>query len=202
MIINIHSKNPQQRLIKQVVEVLGNGGVIAYPTDSGYALGCSLGNKNAMDIIINIRKLSKHHHFTLMMKDLSHVGEYAKLNNSGFRLMKKILPGSYTFILEGRKDIPGRLLNGKRKTIGVRISSHPIVQSILDDLIEPMMSVSLIIKGYEFYNCNDVKAVLNGSISLVIDAGHCPPEPTTVIDLSRDEALVLREGSGSLEFVS
>jgi len=202
MIINIHSENPQQRLIKQVVEVLGNGGVIAYPTDSGYALGCSLGNKNAMDMIINIRKLSKHHHFTLMMKDLSHVGEYAKLNNSGFRLMKKILPGSYTFILEGRKDIPGRLLNGKRKTIGVRISSHPIVQSILDDLIEPMMSVSLIIKGYEFYNCNDVKAVLNGSISLVIDAGHCPPEPTTVIDLSRDEALVLREGSGSLEFVS
>ena len=202
MIINIHSKNPQQRLIKQVVEVLGNGGVIAYPTDSGYALGCSIGNKNAMDMIINIRKLSKHHHFTLMMKDLSHVGEYAKLNNSGFRLMKKILPGSYTFILEGRKDIPGRLLNGKRKTIGVRISSHPIVQSILDDLIEPMMSVSLIIKGYEFYNCNDVKAVLNGSISLVIDAGHCPPKPTTVIDLSRDEALVLREGSGSLEFVS
>ena len=202
IIINIHSENPQQRLIKQVVEVLGNGGVIAYPTDSGYALGCSLGNKNAMDMIINIRKLSKHHHFTLMMKDLSHVGEYAKLNNSGFRLMKKILPGSYTFILEGRKDIPGRLLNGKRKTIGVRISSHPIVQSILDDLIEPMMSVSLIIKGYEFYNCNDVKAVLNGSISLVIDAGHCPPEPTTVIDLSRDEALVLREGSGSLEFVS
>ena len=202
MIINIHSENPQQRLIKQVVKVLEKGGVIAYPTDSGYALGCSLGNKNAMDIIINIRKLSKHHHFTLMMKDLSHVGEYAKLNNSGFRLMKKILPGSYTFILEGRKDIPGRLLNGKRKTIGVRISSHPIVQSILDDLIEPMMSVSLIIKGYEFYNCNDVKAVLNGSISLVIDAGHCPPEPTTVIDLSRDEALVLREGSGSLEFVS
>jgi len=202
MIINIHSKNPQQRLIKQVVEVLEKGGVIAYPTDSGYALGCSLGNKNAMDIIINIRKSSKHHHFTLMMKDLSHVGEYAKLNNSGFRLMKKILPGSYTFILEGRKDIPGRLLNGKRKTIGVRISSHPIVQSILDDLIEPMMSVSLIIKGYEFYNCNDVKAVLNGSISLVIDAGHCPPEPTTVIDLSRDEALILREGSGSLEFVS
>ena len=202
MIINIHSENPQQRLIKQVVEVLGNGGVIAYPTDSGYALGCSLGNKNAMDMIINIRKLSKHHHFTLMMKDLSHVGEYAKLNNSGFRLMKKILPGSYTFILEGRKDIPSRLLNGKRKTIGVRISSHPIVQSILDDLIEPMMSVSLIIKGYEFYNCNDVKAVLNGSISLVIDAGHCPPEPTTVIDLSRDEVLVLREGSGSLELVN
>ena len=201
MIINIHSENPQQRLIKQVVEVLEKGGVIAYPTDSGYALGCSLGNKNAMDMIINIRKLSKHHHFTLMMKDLSHVGEYAKLNNSGFRLMKKLLPGSYTFILEGAKDIPSRLLNGKRKTIGIRISSHPIVQSILDDLVEPMMSVSLIIEGYEFYNCNDVKAVLNGSIAIVIDAGHSPPEPTTVIDLSGDEVLVLREGSGSLELV-
>ena len=201
MIINIHSENPQQRLIKQVVEVIEKGGVIAYPTDSGYALGCSLGNKNAMEKIINIRKLSKHHHFTLMMKDLSHVGEYAKLNNSGFRLMKKLLPGSYTFILEGAKDIPSRLLNGKRKTIGIRISSHPIVQSILDDLVEPMMSVSLIIEGYEFYNCNDVKAVLNGSIAIVIDAGHSPPEPTTVIDLSGDEALVLREGSGSLELV-
>ena len=201
IIINIHSENPQHRLIKQVVEVLEKGGVIAYPTDSGYALGCSLGNKNAMEKIINIRKLSKHHHFTLMMKDLSHVGEYAKLNNSGFRLMKKLLPGSYTFILEGAKDIPSRLLNGKRKTIGIRISSHPIVQSILDDLVEPMMSVSLIIEGYEFYNCNDVKAVLNGLIAIVIDAGHCPPEPTTVIDLSGDEVLVLREGSGSLELV-
>ena len=201
MIINIHPKNPQKRFIKQVVEVLEDGGVIAYPTDSGYALGCSLGNKNAMDKIISIRRLNKHHHFTLMMKDLSHVGEYAKLNNPGFRLMKKILPGAYTFILEGTKDIPSRLLNGKRKTIGIRISSHSIVQSILDDLIEPMMSVSLIIKGYEFYNSNDIKAVLNGSISLVIDAGHCPPEPTTVIDLSGDEVLILREGSGSLELV-
>ena len=202
MIINIHPKNPQKRFIKQVVEVLEDGGVIAYPTDSGYALGCSLGNKNAMDKIISIRRLNKHHHFTLMMKDLSHVGEYAKLNNSGFRLMKKILPGPYTFILEGAKDIPNRLLNGNRKTIGIRVSSNTIVQAILEDIVEPIMSVSLIIKGYEFYNCNDVKAVLNGSIDLVIDAGHCPPEPTTVIDISGDEVLILREGAGSLEFVS
>ena len=161
-----------------------------------------LGNKSAMERIIRIRQLKKHHHFTLMLKDLSHVGEYAKFNNSGFRLMKKILPGPYTFILEGAKDIPNRLLNGKRKTIGIRVSSNPIiVQAILDELTEPMMSVSLIIKGYEFYNYNDVKAVLNGSIDLVIDAGHCPPEPTTVIDLSGDEVLILREGAGSLEFV-
>ena len=202
LVLNIHPENPQSRLINQVIDVLDRGGVIAYPTDSGYALGCALGNKSAMERIIRIRQLKKHHHFTLMLKDLSHVGEYAKLKNSGFRLMKKILPGPYTFILEGAKDIPNRLLNGNRKTIGIRVSSNAIVQAILEDIVEPIMSVSLIIKGYEFYNCNDVKAVLNGSIDLVIDAGHCPPEPTTVIDISGDEVLILREGAGSLEFVS
>ena len=202
LVLNIHPENPQSRLIKQVIDVLDRGGILAYPTDSGYALGCALGNKSAMERIIRIRQLKKHHHFTLMLKDLSHVGEYAKLNNSGFRLMKKILPGPYTFILEGAKDIPNRLLNGNRKTIGIRVSSNAIVQAILEDIVEPIMSVSLIIKGYEFYNCNDVKAVLNGSINLVIDAGHCPPEPTTVIDISGDEVLILREGAGSLEFVS
>ena len=202
LVLNIHPENPQSRLIKQVIDVLDKGGIIAYPTDSDYALGCALGNKSAMERIIRIRQLKKHHHFTLMLKDLSHVGEYAKLNNSGFRLMKKILPGPYTFILEGAKDIPNRLLNGNRKTIGIRVSSNAIVQAILEDITEPIMSVSLIIRGYEFYNCNDVKAVLNGSIDLVIDAGHCPPEPTTVIDISGDEVLILREGAGSLEFVS
>ena len=201
-VLSIHPENPQYRLIREVVDLLQNGGIIAYPTDSGYALGCALGNKNAMDQIINIRKLRRHHHFTLMMKDLSHIGEYAKLNNSGFRLLKKILPGAYTFILEGTKDIPNRLLNGKRKTIGIRVSSHPIVKSILENLMEPMMSVSLKIEGYEFYNSNDVKEVLNGSSSLIIDSGHCPPEPTTIIDLSNDEVLVLRKGNGSLELVS
>ena len=201
-VLSIHPENPQYRLIKEVVDLLENGGIIAYPTDSGYALGCALGNKNAMDQIINIRKLRKHHHFTLMMKDLSHIGEYAKLNNSGFRLLKKILPGAYTFILEGTKDIPNRLLNGKRKTIGIRVSSHPVVQSILENLMEPMMSVSLKIEGYEFYNSNDVKEVLRGSNALIIDSGHCPPEPTTIIDLSNDEVLVLRNGNGSLELVT
>ena len=201
-VLSIHPENPQYRLIKEVVDLLENGGIIAYPTDSGYALGCALGNKNAMDQIINIRKLRKHHHFTLMMKDLSHIGEYAKLNNSGFRLLKKILPGAYTFILEGTKDIPNRLLNGKRKTIGIRVSSHPVVKSILENLMEPMMSVSLKIEGHEFYNSNDVKEVLHGSNALIIDSGHCPPEPTTIIDLSNDEVLILRNGNGSLELVT
>ena len=201
-VIRIHSENPQKRLIKHVVEVLENGRVIAYPTDSGYALGCTLGNKSAMEKIRNIRKLNKHHHFTLMMKDLSHVGEYAKFNNSAFRLMKKILPGAYTFILEGAREVPNRLLHEKRKTIGIRISNHPIVRDILYELTEPMMTVSLVIKGYDFYNYNDVQEVLNSSISMIIDAGHCPPEPTTVIDLSGDDVLVLRKGAGSLDLIN
>ena len=201
LILEIHPLNPQMRLINKVIEVIEKGGVIAYPTDSGYALGCALGNKTAMERIVKIRKLKRHHHFTLMLKDLSHVGEYAKLNNSGFRLLKKILPGAYTFILEGAKDIPKRLLNGNRKTIGVRVSSNMIVQAILGGLEDPLMSVSLIMQGYEFYNGNDVKTVLSNSIDLIIDSGHCPPEPTSVIDISEDEILILREGAGSLESI-
>ena len=201
LILDIHPKNPQIRLINKVTETIQKGGVIAYPTDSGYALGCALGNKSAMERIVKIRQLKRHHHFTLMLKDLSHVGEYAKLNNSGFRLLKKILPGAYTFILEGTKDIPNRLLNGNRKTIGVRVSSNMIVQAILADLIDPMMSVSLIMKGYEFYNGNDVKTVLSNSIDLIIDSGHCPSEPTSVIDISKDEIIILREGAGSLKSI-
>ena len=201
LILDIHPKNPQMRLINKVSETIQKGGVIAYPTDSGYALGCALGNKSAMERIVKIRQLKRHHHFTLMLKDLSHVGEYAKLNNSGFRLLKKILPGAYTFILEGSKDIPNRLLNANRKTIGVRVSSNMIVQAILGDLLDPMMSVSLIMKGYEFYNGNDVKTVLSHSIDLIIDSGHCPPEPTSVIDISKDEIIILREGAGSLESI-
>ena len=201
IILDIHPLNPQIRLINKVTEIIEKGGVIAYPTDSGYALGCALGNKAAMEIIVKIRKLKRHHHFTLMLRDLSHVGEYAKLNNSGFRLLKKILPGAYTFILEGVKEIPNRLLNGNRRTIGVRVSSNMIVQAILGGLEDPLISVSLIMQGYEFYNGNDVKTVLSNSIDLIIDSGHCPPEPTSVIDISEDEILILREGAGSLESI-
>ena len=201
-IINIHPENPQKRMILQVVGVLEDGGIIAYPTDSGYALGCRMGNKKGMDRIRKIRKLSKQHHFTLMLKDLSHLGEYARLDNSSFRLLKKILPGAYTFILEGVRDIPNRLLKEKSKTIGLRISDFSVVKGVLDNLTEPMVSVSLIIKGYEFYNSNDVKVVLSNSVDLIIDAGHCPPEHTTVVDLSSGEVLIKREGAGSIELIS
>ncbi|HIF89078.1 MAG TPA: threonylcarbamoyl-AMP synthase [Candidatus Thioglobus sp.] len=202
ILISIHPENPQDRYVKQVIEALNSGGVIAYPTDSGYALGCTLGNKNGLEQIRRIRELDKHHHFTLMMRDLSHVGEYAKLDNTSFRLMKKILPGAYTFILEGARGVPNRLLHSKRKTIGLRISHHKVVQAILDGLDEPLMSVSLILGDAEFYNAWDVEDSVGNLVEVVIDAGHCPPEPTTVIDLSGERAEVARLGAGSVELLS
>ena len=195
-LVTIHPQNPQQRLIMQVVEELHSGGVIAYPTDSGYALGTTLGNKNGLDKIRQIRQLSKRHDFTLMMRDLSHIGEYAKLDNNAFRLLKKILPGAYTFILAGTRDVPKRLLHEKKKTIGVRVSSHGVVQALLAALDEPLMSVSLILEGCEFYDIDDVRDAVDNQVDLIIDDGYCPPEPTTVIDLSGDAVEIIRHGAG------
>ena len=200
-LIAIHPQNPQQRLVTQVVEVLKSDGVIAYPTDSGYALGTMLGNKNGLEKIRQIRSLSKRHDFTLMMRDLSHIGEYAKLNNNAFRLLKKILPGAYTFILQGSRDVPKRLLHEKKKTIGVRVSSHGVVQALLEELDEPLMSVSLILKGFEFYDINDVQDAVNNQVDLIIDDGYCPPEPTTVIDLSGEMVEIIRHGAGDTSLI-
>ena len=201
-LFEIHPQNPQHRLVKQVVDELHKGSVIVYPTDSGYALGTALGNKNGLERIRQIRHLSKRHDFTLMMKDLAHIGEYAKLDNNAFRLLKKILPGAYTFILEGTRDVPKRLLHEKKKTIGLRISHHGVVQALLDELNEPMMSVSLILEGHEFYDIDDVRDAVESRVDVIIDDGYCPPEPTTVIDLSGDEILILRKGAGSLDLIN
>ena len=195
-LVKIHPQNPQQRLIKQVVGELQNNAVIVYPTDSGYALATALGNKNGLERIRRIRNLSKRHDFTLMMRDLSHIGEYAKLDNNAFRLLKKILPGAYTFVLEGTRDVPNRLLHPKKKTIGLRISSHGVVQALLASLDEPLMSVSLIIKGHEFYDIEDVRSVVEKLVDVIIDGGYCPPEPTTVINLSASEIDIVRRGAG------
>lgn len=195
-LVEIHPQDPQQRLVKQVTDELHKGAVIAYPTDSGYALGTALGNKNGLERIRQIRHLSKRHDFTLMMRDLSHIGEYAKLDNNAFRLLKKILPGAYTFILEGTRDVPKRLLHEKKKTIGLRISHHGVVQALLDELNEPMMSVSLILEGCEFYDINDVRDAVESRVDVIIDDGYCPPEPTTVIDLSGDSVEIIRRGAG------
>ena len=195
-LFEIHPLNPQLRLIKQVVDELHKGAVIVYPTDSGYALGTALGNKTGLERIRQIRSLSKRHDFTLMMRDLAHIGEYAKLDNNAFRLLKKILPGAYTFILEGTRDVPKRLLHEKKKTIGLRISHHGVVQAILDELNEPMMSVSLILEGCEFYDIDDVRDAIESQVDVIIDDGYCPPEPTTVIDLSGGGIEIIRRGAG------
>lgn len=201
ILLEIHPKNPQARLVKQVVGVLNTGGVIVYPTDSGYALGTALGNKEGLERIRQIRHLSKRHDFTLMMCNLSHIGEYAKLDNNAFRLLKKILPGAYTFILEGTRDVPKRLLHSKKKTIGLRISTHGVVQAILDMLDIPLMSVSLIIEGHDFYDINDVCEVLDNQVDMIVNDGYCPPEPTTVINLSSGVVEIIRQGAGDTSFI-
>jgi tRNA threonylcarbamoyl adenosine modification protein (Sua5/YciO/YrdC/YwlC family) len=200
-LVEIHPQNPQQRLIDQVVSELNSGAVIVYPTDSGYALGTALGNKNGLERIRQIRSLSKRHDFTLMMRDLAHIGEYAKLDNNAFRLLKKILPGAYTFILEGTRDVPKRLLHEKKKTIGLRISHHGVVQALLTSLSEPMMSVSLILEGREFYDIDDVRDAVENQVDVIIDDGYCPPEPTTVIDLTSGGIEIIRQGAGDTSLI-
>jgi len=201
-LFEIHPQNPQHRLVKQVIDELHSGAVIAYPTDSGYALGTALGNKNGLERIRRIRSLSKRHHFTLMMRDLAHIGEYAKLDNNAFRLLKKILPGAFTFILEGTRDVPKRLLHEKKKTIGLRVSHHGVVQALLEELGEPMMSVSLIIEGYEFFDIDDVRDAVEQQVDVIIDDGYCPPEPTTVIDLSGGGVEIIRQGAGDTSLIT
>jgi len=200
-LVEIHPQNPQQRLIDQVVRELNSGAVIVYPTDSGYALGTALGNKIGLERIRQIRSLSKRHDFTLMMRDLAHIGEYAKLDNNAFRLLKKILPGAYTFILEGTRDVPKRLLHEKKKTIGLRISHHGVVQALLTSLSEPMMSVSLILEGREFYDIDDVRDAVENQVDVIIDDGYCPPEPTTVIDLTSGGIEIIRQGAGDTSLI-
>ncbi len=200
-LLKIHPQNPQARLVKQVISDIRSGAVIAYPTDSGYALGTALGNKNGLERIRRIRNLSKRHDFTLMMRDLSHIGEYAKLDNNAFRLLKKVLPGAYTFILEGTRDVPKRLLHAKKKTIGVRVSHHGVVQALLASLDEPLMSVSLILEGHEFYDIDDVRGAVEKQVDVIIDDGYCPPEPTTVINLSEGDMQIIRRGAGDTSLI-
>lgn len=201
MIINIHSKNPQPRLIKQVTDCLKKDGVIVYPTDSGYALSCQLGSKKGYEKICQIRQLSKRHNFTLMMADLSQVGEYAQVDNNAFRLLKKALPGAYTFILSASKLVPKRLMQAKKKTIGIRVCDSPIIHHILNELTEPIMSVSLIILDYEFYDIDDVANAVSSHVDLIIDGGYCPPNPTAVIDLSTDTPVLIRDGDADTSFI-
>jgi tRNA threonylcarbamoyl adenosine modification protein (Sua5/YciO/YrdC/YwlC family) len=197
----IHPVNPQLRLIHQAVEIVRGGGLVVYPTDSSYALGCQVGDKHGMERIRRIRALGGRHNFTLVCRDLSEIATYARVNNSAYRLLKSLTPGPYTFILQATHEVPRRLQNPKRKTIGIRVPDHPIVQALLDELGEPLMSSTLILPGKELpeTDAQDMREDLEHDVDLVIDGGHCGFEATTVIDMTGEVPRVTRQGCGTVE---
>lgn len=200
----IHPESPQLRLITKAVDIINAGGVTAYPTDSGYALGCHLGDKTAMKRIRGIRQLDDGHNFTLVCRDLSELGVYAKVGNSAYRLIKNHTPGPYTFILQATREVPRRLQHPKRKTIGLRVPDNRIAQTLLTILGEPLMSSTLILPGEDIPMTDpyDIRDTLEHSLDLVIDGGYCGFEPTTVVDLTGDTPMVLRWGQGAASTLS
>ena len=198
---SIHPDNPQHRLVKQASEIVRKGGVIVYPTDSAYALGCHVGDKKALDKIRQIRQLDKHHNFTLMCRDLSELAVYAKVDNQLYRSLKAHTPGPYTFILEATSEVPRRLMHPKRKTIGLRVPGNPIALALLEDLGEPIMSVTLIMPGdeYPLTDPYDIRDMLEHHVDLIVEGGYCGLEPTTVVDLSGDTPVIIRQGMGEFE---
>ena len=197
----IHPQNPQLRLINQTVAIIRDGGVIVYPTDSSYALGCHIGDKSAMERLSRIRQMDKEHNFTLVCRDLAEISTYAKVDNVSFRFIKSLIPGPYTFILKATHEVPRRLQNPKRKTIGLRIPDHIIAQAILGALSEPIMSSTLIMPNKEMPETDpeEIKELLEKQVDLIIDGGNCGFEPTTVIDLLGDTPQVLRYGKGTIQ---
>jgi tRNA threonylcarbamoyl adenosine modification protein (Sua5/YciO/YrdC/YwlC family) len=196
----IHPDNPNPRLIRQAAEVLRNGGIVVYPTDSCYALGCHLDDKDAVTRIRQIRKLDEQHHMTLMCRDLSEISHYAKVDNAKFRLLKSNTPGSYTFILEATKEVPKRLQHPKRSTIGIRIPDHPVALALLEELGEPMTSSTLILPEEErpLNDAGLIRNLLEKQVDLVIDGGAVGVEFTTVIDLTGEVPILLRRGKGEV----
>ncbi len=197
---SIHPENPQLRLIRQAVAIVHAGGVIVYPTDSCYALGGQLGDKNVMTRICAIRQVDEQHHFTLMCRNLSEISQYAKVDNSQYRLLKASTPGSYTFIFQATREVPRRLLHPKRNTIGLRIPDNPVVQALLTELNEPLLSSTLILPGDEFplNDAGEIRDRLEHHVELVLDGGACGLEMSTVIDLTGDTPKLTRLGKGSL----
>jgi tRNA threonylcarbamoyl adenosine modification protein (Sua5/YciO/YrdC/YwlC family) len=197
----IHPDNPQQRLIHQAADIVLKGGVIAYPTDSAYALGCRLGDKDALARIRRIRQLDEKHNFTLMCKDLSEIATYAKVNNQGYRSLKAHTPGPYTFILTATNEVPRRILHSKRRTVGIRVPDNAIALALLQAIDEPLLSVTLRMPGddYPLMDPREIRDTLQSQVDLVIDGGFCGIEATTVVDLLEEMPVVVREGKGSID---
>ncbi len=197
---SVHPEQPQPRLIRQAAEIMRSGGLVAFPTDSAYALGGHTGDAALLQRIRRIRDVDDRHHFTLMCRDLSDISTYARVDNSTYRLLKATTPGAYTFILEATKELPRRMLHPKRKTIGLRIPSHPVVAALLEELGEPILSSTLLLPGEDLplTDPEDIRAQLAKQIDLVIEAGYCGPEATSVIDLTSGEPVLVRAGRGDL----
>lgn len=195
---NIHPETPQKRLIDQAVQIIRQGGLAIYPTDSCYALGCHLGEKEAVDRIRKIRQLDKDHNLTLLCRDLSEIATYAKVSNPAYRMIKSLTPGPYTFLLRATKDVPRRFQHPKRKTIGLRVPDNRIVLDLLESLGEPMLSTSLIMSddGIPMFELDEISDRLGGLVDIIIDGGACGIEETTVIDLLDDHPVLVRQGIG------
>lgn len=198
--LDVHPDNPQARLVAQIVEAINDDQLIAYPTDSGYALGGHIGSKSIRDRILSIRDLDERHHFTLVCRDFSQMGSMVHVPNSAFRAIKAVTPGPYTFILPAMPDVPRRLLHPKKKTVGVRIPDHVFVQTLLAELGEPLLSSTLILPGETEPQTMgwDVKEALDHLVDIVVEAGEVVAQPTTVVDWSEDEPVVVREGAGDV----
>lgn len=195
-IFEIHPENPQLRLIRQAVEILRRGGVIIYPTDSAYALGCQIQDKAALQRIIRIRQLDARHNFTLVCRDLSELATYARVNNTDYRLLKAFTPGAYTFILRATSEVPRLMLHPKRKTIGIRVPDHPVVSALLTELNEPLLSSSLILPGENepMSDIDQIREVMARQVDMIIDSGFCGLEATTVVNLAEGVPEVIRRG--------
>lgn len=197
---SIHPQNPQPRLIRRAAEIIRSGGIVVYPTDSCYALGCHIGDKAAMERLRAIRGVDARHHFALVCRDLSELATYARVDNRQFRLLRASTPGSYVFILEATRELPKRLQHPKRRTIGLRIPDHPVVAALLTELGEPILSSTLLLPGDELphTDAGEIRERLEHQVDLILDGGSCGIEPTTVVDLTGAEPVVTRKGKGSL----
>jgi len=194
----IHSENPQARLIRQAAEIVRKGGVIVYPTDSCYALGCHIGDKDAAERLRRIRQVDDTHHFTLVCRDLSEIANFAKVDNAQYRLLKSATPGPYTFLLEASREVPRRLAHPRRRTIGLRVPEHVVAQCLLEELGEPMLSTTLLLPDLEepLNDAEEIRARLERQVDLIIDGGACGLVPTTVVDLTGAAPVLIRAGAG------
>jgi len=201
--LEIHPKNPQARLMRRAADIVREGGVIAYPTDSCYALGCHVGDADALERIRRIRQADKNHHFTLVCRDLSEIARYARVDTPVFRLLKAHTPGPFTFLLPATRETPKRLQHPKRRTIGIRVPEHPVPHLLLAELGEPLMSSTLLLPGDEtpLTDGDQIRERLDGVLDAILDGGHCGIEPTTVLDLAVSPPMILRQGKGQIASV-